>query len=502
MTSYPGGRAASIPLMGHEVEPTIFELSVPGRHAFQLRTTNVATTPLKDLVPVEHLRATPVPLAEVNERDLVGHFTRLTHRQFSVDLGAYPLGSCTMKYNPKFCDAVANDPGWNSVHPGVPATLCQGWLELMVALENQLCAITGMAAATLQPSAGAAGELTGLLLIRAYHQANGDVRKRILIPDSAHGTNPASVTLGGYDVTTIPSNDRGLVDFTALKAALGPDVAGIMLTNPNTVGLFEEDIVEIAEAVHEVGGLLYYDGANLNAILGAVRPGDMGFDVVHMNLHKTFATPHGGGGPGAGPVAVSQRLVEFLPGPKATKLADGTFDWFTPSQSIGRVHGWHGNALVLARALAYINVHGGDGLKKVAQHAVLNANWLRHRLRDTLPAAYDRPCMHEAVLTASALKTEHGVRGLDVAKALLEEGFHSPTVYFPLIVDEALMFEPTETESLQTLEALAVSLEKIAALAVSDPERLMRAPQTTPVSRVDEARAARQLVSTEDAATR
>jgi len=372
----------------------------------------------------------------------------------------------------------------------------------MVALESQLCAVTGMAAATLQPSAGAAGELTGLLLMRAYHQANGDVRKRILIPDSAHGTNPASVTLGGYDVTTIPSNDRGLVDFTALKAALGPDVAGIMLTNPNTVGLFEEEIVEIAEAVHEIGGLLYYDGANLNAILGAVRPGDMGFDVVHMNLHKTFATPHGGGGPGAGPVAVSQRLVEFLPGPKATKLADGTFDWFTPSQSIGRVHGWHGNALVLARALAYINVHGGDGLTKVAQHAVLNANWLRHRLRDTLPAAYDRPCMHEAVLTASALKAEHGVRGLDVAKALLEEGFHSPTVYFPLIVDEALMFEPTETESLQTLEALAVSIEKIAALAVSDPERLMRAPQTTPVSRVDEARAARQLVSTEDAASR
>jgi len=502
MTSYPGGRAASIPLMGHEVEPTIFELSVPGRHAFQLRTTNVAATPLQDLVPAEHLRAAPVGLAEVNERDLVGHFTRLTHRQFSVDLGAYPLGSCTMKYNPKFCDAVANDPGWNSVHPGVPASLCQGWLELMVALEKQLCAVTGMAAATLQPSAGAAGELTGLLLIRAYHQANGDVRKRILIPDSAHGTNPASVTLGGYEVTTIPSNDRGLVDFTALKAALGPDVAGIMLTNPNTVGLFEEEIVEIAEAVHDVGGLLYYDGANLNAILGAVRPGDMGFDVVHMNLHKTFATPHGGGGPGAGPVAVSQRLVEFLPGPKATQLADGSFDWFTPSRSIGRVHGWHGNALVLARALAYINVHGGDGLTKVAQHAVLNANWLRHRLRGTLPAAYDRPCMHEAVLTASALKSEYGVRGLDVAKALLEEGFHSPTVYFPLIVDEALMFEPTETESLQTLEALAVSIEKIAALAVTDPERLMHAPQTTPVSRVDEARAARQLVSTEDAANR
>ena len=502
MTSAPGGRAASIPLMGHETEPTLFELSVPGRSAYQLRTTGVPATPLSDFLPAEHLRTAPIALAEVNERDLVGHFTRLTHRQFSVDLGAYPLGSCTMKYNPKFCDAVANDPGWNSVHPGVPAALCQGWLELLTMLEAQLCQVTGMAAATLQPSAGAAGELTGLLLMRAYHQANGDVRKRILIPDSAHGTNPASVTLGGYDVTTIPSNERGLVDFEALKAALGPDVAGIMLTNPNTVGLFEEEIVEIAQAVHDVGGLLYYDGANLNAILGAVRPGDMGFDVVHMNLHKTFATPHGGGGPGAGPVAVSSRLVDFLPGPKAAKQADGTFAWVTPPRSIGRVHGWHGNALVLARALAYINVHGGDGLTRVAQHAVLNANWLRKRLVATLPAAYDRPCMHEVVLTATELKREFGVRGLDVAKALLEEGFHSPTVYFPLIVDEALMFEPTETESLQTLEALAQSIEKIAGLAQSDPERLHIAPQTTPVSRVDEARAARTLISTEDAAQR
>ena len=372
----------------------------------------------------------------------------------------------------------------------------------MTMLESQLCQVTGMAAATLQPSAGAAGELTGLLLIRAYHTANGDPRKRILIPDSAHGTNPASVTLCGYEVTTIPSNDRGLVDLDAVHAALGPDVAGIMLTNPNTVGLFEEEIVEIASAIHSVGGLLYYDGANLNAILGAVRPGDMGFDVVHMNLHKTFATPHGGGGPGAGPVAVSSRLVDFLPGPKAARAADGTFEWVTPPKSIGRVHGWHGNALVLARALAYINVHGGDGLTRVAQHAVLNANWLRRRLRDTLPAAYDQPCMHEVVLTASPLKADTGIRGLDVAKALLEEGFHSPTVYFPLIVDEALMFEPTETESLQTLEALAVAIEKIVALASTDPERLHVAPQSTPVSRVDEARAARQLISTQDASVR
>jgi glycine dehydrogenase subunit 2 len=501
-TTLPGGRAASAPLLGHGTEPTLFEMSVPGRTAFQLRTTGVPATPLAEIVPPAHLNPDVVPIAEVSERDLVGHFTRLSHRQFSVDLGMYPLGSCTMKYNPKFCDAVAADPGFNSVHPGAPASLTQGWLELLAQIEERLCAVTGMSAATLQPAAGAAGELTGLLLMRAFHSANGDARTRILIPDSAHGTNPASVILGGYQVTTIPSNDRGLVDLDKLKAALGPDVAGIMLTNPNTLGLFEEEITEIAAAVHEVGGLLYYDGANLNAILGVVRPGDMGFDIVHMNLHKTFATPHGGGGPGAGPVAVSKRLVEFLPGPKATRLADGTFDWVTPARSIGRVHGWHGNAMVLARALAYINVHGGDGLTRVAQYAVLNANWLRQRLAATLPAAYDRVCMHECVLTATPLKAKFGVRGLDVAKALLEEGFHSPTVYFPLIVEEALMFEPTETESLQTLEALAQAVERIAQRAIDDPESLRHAPQTTPVSRVDEARAARHLIPTEDAANR
>jgi glycine dehydrogenase subunit 2 len=498
----PGGRASSAPLLGHGTEPTLFELSVPGRAQLVGATTGVPATPLAELVPVEHLNPKVVDIAEVSERDLVAHFTRLSHRQFSVDLGMYPLGSCTMKYNPKFCDAVAADPGFNSVHPGAPAELSQGWLELLVELEQKLCAVTGMSAATLQPAAGAAGELTGLLLMRAFHAANGDVRTRVLIPDSAHGTNPASVTLGGYQVTTIPSNDRGLVDLEALKAALGPDVAGIMLTNPNTLGLFEEEITEIAAAVHGVGGLLYYDGANLNAILGVVRPGDMGFDIVHMNLHKTFATPHGGGGPGAGPVAVSERLIDFLPGPKATRLVNGTFDWVRPAKSIGRVHGWHGNAMVLARALAYINVHGGDGLTRVAQHAVLNANWLRKRLEATLPAAYDRVCMHECVLTATPLKAKYGVKGLDVAKALLEEGFHSPTVYFPLIVDEALMFEPTETESLQTLEALASAVERIAQRAVDDPDSLHRAPQTTPVSRVDEARAARHLIPTEDAASR
>jgi len=449
-------------------------------------------------------------LAEVSERDLVAHFTRLSHRQFSVDLGAYPLGSCTMKYNPKICDEVAALPGLADVHPAAPPSCCQGWLELMVELEAALCEVTGMHSATLQPAAGASGELTGLLLMRAWHEAQGRRRAKVIIPDSAHGTNPASVTLGGYQTVTVPSDQRGCVDLAALRAVLDDEVAGIMLTNPNTLGLFEEEIVDIAAAVHEVGGLLYYDGANLNAILGVVRPGDMGFDIVHLNLHKTFATPHGGGGPGAGPVAVAARLAPFLPGPRPVRLsADATgagagaqrFGWATPKQSIGRIHSWHGNALVLARALTYLLVHGGDGLEQVAKLAVLNANWLRARLSATYDTPYDRPCMHEFVLSAASLKRRTGVKALDVAKQLLEEGFHAPTVYFPLTVEEALMIEPTETESVQTLEALADAFERIAAAALSPggAELAAAAPHDTPVRRVDEARAARTLVPTYDA---
>ncbi len=338
----PGGRASSAPLIGRDTEPTLFELSHPGRKAWQLRSTGIPEIALEKLVPEQHRRSAPVSVAEVSERDLVGHFTRLSHRQYSVDLGAYPLGSCTMKYNPKFCDAVAILPGLCDVHPGAPDRCTQGWLELLVELEETLCEITGMAAATLQPAAGAAGELTGLLLMRAWHSAQGRPRTKVVIPDSAHGTNPASVSFGGFEVVTVASNDRGLVDLDQLRSVLDEDVAGIMLTNPNTLGLFEEEITEIAAAVHDVGGLLYYDGANLNAIVGMVRPGDMGFDIVHLNLHKTFATPHGGGGPGAGPVAVSERLVPFLPGPRPVRLGsspdaddhDGQpprYGWDTPA---------------------------------------------------------------------------------------------------------------------------------------------------------------------------
>jgi glycine dehydrogenase subunit 2 len=494
-----GGRAASIPLMGREAEPTLFEISVPGRSAASFRTTGTPSWTAEELVPASFLRDDLPPLPSVSERDLAAHFTRLTHRQYAVDLGAYPLGSCTMKYNPKLCDEVAFMAGLADTHPAAPASAIQGWLELLVSLEEALCEITGMAAATLQPPAGAAGELTGLLLMRAFHGA-GSSRTRIVIPDSAHGTNPASVTLGGYSVTTVPSDARGCVDLAALRGVLGNDVAGIMLTNPNTLGLFEEEILDIAAAVHDCGGLLYYDGANLNAILGVCRPGDMGFDIVHMNLHKTFAVPHGGGGPGAGPVAVTAALAELLPGPRAVRTETG-YDWSVPTRSIGRVHGWHGNALALARAYSYIVANGGDGLRRVAERAVLNATWLRHRLRDVYDVPFDRPNMHEFVASTATLKRETGLRAGDVAKRLLEEGFHAPTVYFPLIVDEALMIEPTETESPETLAALGDALERIAveARSAGNAEAAHHAPRTTPVGRVDEARAARQLIATFDA---
>lgn len=495
--SGPGaGKASSAPLMGRDAEPTVYELSSPGRRGWSFRTTGLPEWSAGELVPADHLAAVPPLLPELSERDLVAHVTRLTHRNYSVDLGAYPLGSCTMKYNPKLCDAVAAMPQFAGCHPAQPAAQIQGWLGLLADLEMLLCEITGMAAATLQPAAGAQGELTGLLLMRAWHEAQGRQRTKVLIPDSAHGTNPASVTMGGYQAVEVPSNDRGLVDLGALRNLVDEDVAGLMLTNPNTLGLFETDIEAIAATMHEAGGLLYYDGANLNAILGVVRPGDMGFDIVHMNLHKTFATPHGGGGPGAGPVAVSERLVPFLPGPLPRLDAEsGQYGWVTPERSIGRIHGWHGNAVVLARAYAYIIVHGAEGLRRVGDCAVLNARYLAERLRGTYDFPYDQPCMHEFVASAGALRKRTGTKALDLAKRMIEEGFHPPTMYFPLIVDEALMVEPTETESPQTVEAMAQALLAIAAEAEADGGEAARsAPRTTPVARVDEVRAARQLV--------
>ncbi len=493
------GRALGAPLVAHDYEPTIFEFSVPGRHAASFRTTDLPAWTAEELVPEAFRQSEPVALPEVSERDLVAHFTRLTHRQYSIDLGAYPLGSCTMKYNPKAADEGAGLAGFAQVHPAAPASCTQGWLELLVELEESLCSITGMEAVTLQPAAGAAGELTGLLLMRAYHDSRGQRRRRVIIPDSAHGTNPASVTLSGFELVTVGTNDRGGVNLDALRELLDEDVAGIMLTNPSTLGLFEEDIVEIAEAVHDVGGLLYYDGANLNAILGIVRPGDMGFDIVHLNVHKTFATPHGGGGPGAGPVAVSAELAPFLPGPRPTRVGSA-YELTMPARSIGRVHSWHGNALVLLRAWMYLRLNGGDGLKQVSEVAVLNANWIKERLRGTYDIPYDRTVMHECVMSAKSLHHEVGLSALDVAKRLIELGFHPPTVYFPLIVEEALMIEPTETESPQTVAALADALIQIAreSLEAGNADDAEAAPRTTPVGRVDEARAARKLVVTFD----
>jgi glycine dehydrogenase subunit 2 len=492
--------------MGREAEPTIFELSSPGRRGWSFRDTGLPEWAADELVPAEHLAATPPALPEVSERDLVAHLSRLSSRNYSVDHGAYPLGSCTMKYNPKLCDAVAAMPGLAGCHPAQPDDQVQGWLALLADLERILCEVTGTAAATLQPAAGAQGELTGLLLMRAWHESRGRRPTKVLIPDSAHGTNPASVTMAGYEAVEVPSDRRGLIDLDALRRLATDDVAGLMLTNPNTLGLFEADIEPIATAIHAVEGLLYYDGANLNAILGVVRPGDMGFDIVHLNLHKTFATPHGGGGPGAGPVAVSERLAPFLPGPvprpvpgSSSRTASGSgedcrYRWEMPEQSIGRIHGWHGNALVLARAYAYILAHGGDGLAEIARTAVLNARYLKERLRGVYDFPYDGPCMHEFVASAASIKKATGARALDLAKRLIEEGFHPPTMYFPLIVDEALMVEPTETESPQTVEALAQALLAVAAEAEADGgAAAAAAPRTTPVGRIDEAAAARKL---------
>ncbi|CAN5517433.1 aminomethyl-transferring glycine dehydrogenase subunit GcvPB [soil metagenome] len=498
MTAHVGGRplersGGTRPVTGDGV-PLIFETSTAGRRAWSLPEVGVDAPPLDDLIPAAHRRREHARLPEVSELDLVRHYTRLSQRNWAIDVGAYPLGSCTMKYNPKVAEEVAGMPGFSSLHPFAPDDLAQGALELLGTLERTLCESTGMAKLTFQPAAGAQGELTGLLIMRAYHSARGDARRRVIIPDSAHGTNPASVSLAGYTAQEVPSDERGLVDVGALKDALDDDVAGLMLTNPNTLGLFERDIEEIAAAVHEVGGLLYYDGANFNSIIGVARPGDMGFDIVHLNLHKTFATPHGGGGPGSGPLAVSERLERFLPAPVLVHDDDAKrWRWDDDRPlSIGRIHSFHGNFGINVRAYVYLRSLGSEGMRRVAEHAVLNANYLRVAIQDSLPTAYEGTCMHEFVSTAKGLK-KHGVKLLDVAKRLIDLGYHPPTVYFPLVVEEALMVEPTETESKETIDGLADALEQIVAEARSDPELLRSAPRTTPVRRPDEARAARVL---------
>ena len=472
---------------------TIFDRSVSGRRASSIPAAGV-DSPV-DAIPEGLRRSEPPRLPEVSELDLVRHYTNLSRKNWAIDVGAYPLGSCTMKYNPKLHEAAAGLPGFRGLHPWQGEDSTQGALALLWEMEREIAEITGMSRVTFQPAAGAQGELTGLLLMRAFHESNGDARKVVLIPDSAHGTNPATVRLAGYEVRQIPSDDRGLVDLKTVEEAVDETVVGLMLTNPNTLGLFETDIEKIAAAIHSVGGLLYYDGANLNAIMGMVRPGDMGFDVVHLNLHKTFTTPHGGGGPGSGPVAVSERLAKFLPAPlPAYDSSTGRYSWDDDRpDSIGRIHGFHGNYAMVLRAYAYIRSVGSEGLHEVSEMAVLNANYLRARIQDVYPMAHPGLCMHEFVATAKPFR-KLGIKGMDIAKRLIDLGFHPPTVYFPLVVEEALMAEPTETESKQTLDAMADALLQIADEASSDPDLLHDAPVTTPVGRLDEARAARQLV--------
>jgi glycine dehydrogenase subunit 2 len=476
-------------------EPTIYELSSPGRSGVTFPEPDVELTPLPHGLLRENL-----PLPELSELDVVRHFTNISKLNYSIDGGFYPLGSCTMKYNPKINEEIARLPGFAFTHPLQPVETVQGNLFMMYQLQEWLKEISGFSAISLQPSAGAQGELVGVMIIRAYHLDRQDhKRTKILIPDSAHGTNPASSAMSGYEVVNVPTDGKGNVDLQVLESLCDDQVAGLMLTNPNTLGLFDQNVLEVVKIVHKAGGLVYGDGANLNALLGITRPGDLGFDVMHFNLHKTFSTPHGGGGPGSGPVGVASHLADYLPGPIVLVTEEETdeipplYGFYMPSKSIGRVKSFFGQFGMLVRAFTYIYMHGASGLREIAEYAVLNANYLLARLRDTYKVPYDRICMHEFVLEGH-WDAAPGVRALDIAKRLMDYNFHPPTNYFPLIVHEALMIEPTETESKQTLDAFIEALVKIAAEAQTTPELLKEAPHFTPVKRLDEVKAARELV--------
>jgi glycine dehydrogenase subunit 2 len=480
--------------MHNQDQALIFELSTPGRIGYSLPEMDVPELDLSSLLPEGYLRSEEPELPEVSELDIMRHYTALSRRNHGVDSGFYPLGSCTMKYNPKINENVARFNGFAHVHPLQDESSVQGALELLYDLQQHLIEITGMDEVTLQPAAGAHGEWTGLMMIRAYHEANGDLKRtKVIVPDSAHGTNPASATVAGLETITVKSNENGLVDLDDLRRVVGEDTAALMLTNPNTLGLFEENIVEMAEIVHGAGGKLYYDGANLNAVLSKARPGDMGFDVVHLNLHKTFTGPHGGGGPGSGPVGVKADLIPFLPKPLITKRDEEyVFDYDRP-QSIGRVKPFYGNFGINVRAYTYIRSMGPDGLKAVTEYAVLNANYMMRRLAEYYDLPFDKHCKHEFVLSGRRQK-KLGVRTLDIAKRLLDFGYHPPTIYFPLNVEECIMIEPTETESKETLDSFVDIMIQIAKEAEENPEVVQEAPHTTVVGRMDEATAARKPI--------
>jgi len=475
------------------IEPVIYAHSRSGRRGYLPPKPTVPTKTLDELLPASLRREKAPALPEVDLPTLARHYVRLSDLNHCIEKGFYPLGSCTMKYNPRIADLAAALPGVNRLHPFLPEKLLQPALKMLSELEHDLGELTGMDCFTLQPAAGAQGELTAIKMIRAYHQAKGNPRKILLVADSAHGTNPASATMCSYEVVVVKSDERGNVSLDDLKEKLSEDVAAFMLTNPNTLGLFEENILEVARLVHSVGGQLYYDGANLNAILGRLRPGDMGFDAVHLNLHKTFGTPHGGGGPGAGPVGVREHLAKYLPRPTIEADDNGYRLDFDRPDSIGKLTAFWGHFLVNLRAWVYIRHLGLAGLRRVSEFAVLNANYLMALLKEMLYLPFDRTCMHEFVLSASQVKEELGIATLDISKRLIDHGFHPPTNYFPLIVPEALMIEPTETESRETLEAFAEVLRTILEEAKTEPELLRNAPFNAPIRRVDEAQAVRDL---------
>ena len=480
-------------VVGERLQPTLFERSRPGRGGGKI------PHPPKDALdrlPKAARRDAPPALPQLNEPEVVRHFVNLSQLNYAIDTGFYPLGSCTMKFNPKLNEWAARLPGFANIHPLAPDEIAQGTLQVLWELEQALAEISGMRAVTLQPAAGAQGELTGILMIRAYHRSRDEgERDEVLVPDSSHGTNPATASMAGFRTITIPSASDGGVDIDAFQAALGPRTAAVMITNPSTLGLFEKRIGELLDAVHASGALAYMDGANLNAILGRFKPGEAGFDVMHFNVHKTFSTPHGGGGPGAGPVGVGETLLPFLPSPRVLRADDGSFRLERPEErptSIGRLRSFAGNTGVLVRAYAYIRAHGAAGLREVSDDAVLAANYLRKRVGEAYDIPFDRACKHEFVASAASLKKRTGVRTLDVAKRLIDKGFHPPTIYFPLTVDEAMLIEPTETESVETLDAFADALNEIAREAEGDPDLVTSAPHTSPVGRLDEATAARQ----------
>ncbi len=473
-------------------EKLIFEVSSTGRRGVILPSCDVPRKPLEKMIPSQLQRKIPAKLPEVSELDIVRHFTRLSQLNYSVDTNFYPLGSCTMKYNPKVHEEIAKLEGFSRLHPYQPHEQTQGILEVLYHFSELLKEICGLSAFSLLPAAGAHGELLGMMVVRAYHLKRGEAeRKKIIIPDSAHGTNPASAALCGFDVVEIKSNDKGLVDIASLRKAMSKEVAALMITNPNTLGLFEKDIVEICNILHEAGGLVYCDGANMNAILGKVRPGDMGIDLLHLNLHKTFTAPHGGGGPGSGPLGVSKSLAPFLPAPRLKKKGK-TYEWdYNYPNAVGRIKAFYGHIGVIIKAYAYVLSMGKEGLLNVSETAVLNANFLKQKLSKHYDLPYSEVCMHEFVLSGRRQKKQ-GVTTLDIAKRLLDYGFYAPTIYFPLIVEEALMIEPTETENKQTLEAFADALIKIAQEAETNPDFVKGAPYYTPVRRLDEVKAARE----------